>query len=120
MSAPPFDPAGFYELATVLLSNAQNESYLRTSVSRAYYACFHLATLGCRRKWSWEPPSYGEHRAVVRKLREQRQLYLAANLQTLLGLRELADYDLNVSVDEATCRQALTLAAQLVPRLRSL
>ena len=33
MSAPPFDPAGFYDLAAVLLSNAQNESYLRTSVS---------------------------------------------------------------------------------------
>ena len=120
MSQTPFDPSDFYDLAVALPSLDAREASLRTAISRAYYACFHLARLGCQRKWSWTPPPFGEHRSVIRKLREQRVLQLAAALQTLLDLREHADYDLATPIDAATCNHALDLAAGLVPRLRSL
>ena len=98
----------------------RDERHFRSAVSRAYYACFHLARLGCRRKWSWQPPETGRHRAVVRKLKEQHQTYLARELLKLLNLREHADYDLDTPVDQARCAEALAIAADLVPRLRSL
>lgn len=120
MSQPPFDPSNFFALATAILSHSQDESYLRTSLSRAYYACFHLARLGCGRKWSWSPPDYGQHRAVLRKLRDQRYLSLAMQLERLLELRERADYDLDMHVDDALCQKGLDIAKWLVPRLQSL
>lgn len=118
--APPFDPVGFFEAAQDLLSLGRDERYLRSAISRAYYACFHMARLGCRRKWLWQPPETGQHRAVVRKLREQHQTFLARELLKLPNLREHADYDLDTPVDQALCDGALALAADLVPRLRSL
>ncbi|MGH2371333.1 MAG: hypothetical protein ACRDI2_24420, partial [Chloroflexota bacterium] len=60
------------------------------------------------------------HRAVVRKLMDRQLLYLGHRLRDLLNLPELADYDLNARVDAALCGRALDLAAELVPRLRSL
>jgi hypothetical protein len=123
VTAQPFDPVGFYRVALAIFAGTPEESdeaYLRTVISRAYYACFHLARLGCARKWSWRPPETGQHRAVIRKLREHRQLYAARQLDALLSLRERADYDLNATIDRLVCHQALDLAGWLVPRLRSL
>lgn len=123
MTAQPFDPVGFYRVALAIVAGTTgepDEAHLRTAISRAYYGCFHLARLGCARKWSWLPPEAGQHRAVIRKLREHRQLYVARQLDALLSLRERADYDLNATIDRLACHQVLELAGWPVPRLRSL
>jgi hypothetical protein len=120
VSPTPLNPEVFYQVARDLAARGRDEGEWRTAIGRAYYACYHLARLGCRRKWSWSPPEQGRHRAVVRKLRQHHQHYLADHLSQLLNLREHADYDLDTPVDRALCDGALALAAALVPRLRSL
>jgi hypothetical protein len=120
VTAAPFPPAAFYDVARTLLSDHDGEAFLRTAIGRSYYACHHVARLGCERKWSWSPPEYGAHRAVIRKLRDQRQPYLAQQLDALLRLREWADYDLETPVDRLVCQRALSLAAWLLPRLQAL
>jgi uncharacterized protein (UPF0332 family) len=106
-------------VALELTAIGTEERYLRSAVNRAYYACFHLARLGCERKWSWVPAEYGQHRAVIRELREHRQTFLAGRLSRLLNLREHADYDLARPVDRELSRQALALADELMPRLQT-
>ncbi len=120
MTASLFDPAEFFRLAQELLAAQEHEAYLRTAINRAYYACFHLALISCRRKWSWVAPDYGQHRGVIRKLREQRLTHLARQLDSLLVLREQADYDLAVTVSRIVAVRALATAADVIPRLRSL
>jgi uncharacterized protein (UPF0332 family) len=115
-----YDPVGFFHIAQRLQTLGNDEGYRRTAVSRAYYACFHVALAACVRKWSWAPPDFGQHRGVAGKLREQRQPLLSKQLLALLDLRERADYDLDAPIDELTCREALDLAAWLLPRLQAL
>jgi hypothetical protein len=116
-----FDPVAFYDLSREILSFRTEESYLRTSVGRAYYACFHLARLALQRKWRWVPPEQGsEHSAVIRELARRGRLPLSHALRDLRYLRDHADYDLDTPVDAARCDRARELADWLVARLRTL
>lgn len=121
MTGGPFDPIAFYDLSREILSVKVEESYLRTSIGRAYYACFHLARLGLLRKWRWVPPEQGsEHSAVIRELARRGRLPLSHALRDLRNLREYADYDLGTPVDAAHCERARELADWLVARLKAL
>lgn len=114
------DPADFYRVACDLPKQSTDESYLRTSVGRGYYACFHLAKVAAEKKWSWVEPGDGRHRALVRLLKARGSAAISDQLRDLLDMREHADYHLDNVVDPQYCEEARQLAEWLVPRLVSL
>ncbi len=128
MSEAPFDPESFLQVARDLASSGGGEAHRRSAISRAYYACYHLALLALRRRWSWREPEQGRHRAVTRAIADFQRTQpvrryptsLAAKLEALLAMRELADYATGTRVTVADEQEALDLAEDLVRRLRSL
>jgi uncharacterized protein (UPF0332 family) len=128
VSEPPFDPATFLDVARSLVVTNAGEAFRRSAISRAYYACYHLALIALRRKWSWSEPDYGRHRAVIRTLADsQRTIPLrrfpqstAAKLEALLEMRERADYVTHVTIAESDQLEAIDLAEELARRLKAL
>lgn len=109
-----FDPRRFHDAAVAWSAADQPEEHLRSAVSRAYYACFHLARLGLERGGRWSAGTVNAHGAVIQELRRRGRQDLAGRLRDLKDLRELADYDLDVPVDGTMCQAALTMATALV------
>jgi hypothetical protein len=110
-----FDPRGFYRVALeVAAAHREDESYRRTAVARAYYACFHLARRGLERGGRWSPGTVNVHERVLQELVSRRRTGIANGLRVLRRLREHADYDLARPVDRALADDALTKAAALV------
>jgi uncharacterized protein (UPF0332 family) len=90
-----FEPKDYYNLALSLVTDDAEESYLRTAISRTYYACHLLA----REKLllnGWEP-SRIEHSAVIRELRKGKTRDRGDELNLLREYREHADYHLKAS-----------------------
>jgi uncharacterized protein (UPF0332 family) len=85
---PPFDPAQFLRVASVLASEGANEAMLRTAVGRAYYAVFLAARdrLGI-------VTTEKVHSEVVRLL-TRRDRKLGNQMFYLLNLRLAADYQM--------------------------
>lgn len=92
-----FNPKDFYELAYWLVNQRQDESTLRTAISRVYYSA-HLIALERLVRKNWTPKGTGDdHRGVIRELRTRRFRLHGDYLYRLLELREHADYHLEAS-----------------------
>lgn len=93
-----FDPKDFYVLAQWLVDNKQDESSLRTAISRVYYAAHHIAVRKMIEKCSWTPKGSGDdHDGVIRELRGRRFRTQGDRLKSLLEMRQHADYHLDAS-----------------------
>ena len=114
MSASSFDPRAFFRLAQALGTPGQPEENRRTAVSRAYYACFHLARQGLERGGRWQAGTTNAHQAVIAELRRRNRPHLAVALSKLRLLRERADYALNDPLDEVDTQEALNQAAEIL------
>jgi hypothetical protein len=73
VSSPPFDPRRFLDLAQVSGTAGQSEEHRRTAMSRAYYACFHLAKQGLERGGRWSAGATNVHERVLSELRSRRR-----------------------------------------------
>ncbi len=114
MSGSRFDPRAFFTLAQSLGTPGHGEEHLRSAVSRAYYACFHVARLALERGGRWRAGTINAHNSVIAELRRRNRSHLAQRLFSLKQWRELADYELNQPLTEQFCAQALATAAELL------
>lgn len=90
-----FDARNFYDLALWLIEQKTDESYLRTAISRTYFAG-HLRAVQKLTKRGWNPKGKGEdHGGVIRELKRGRTTQLSNYLNHLRMLREHADYHLD-------------------------
>ena len=119
-------PTTYREIYAVAidLSQGQSEAHWRSSISRAYYACLHLALSISR----VQPTGNDTHAQVWRALNElggRRPMgynYRAAATKgrSLKQRRETADYELATSIPHTECLDALEQARKLLEALQSL
>jgi uncharacterized protein (UPF0332 family) len=114
VSASQFDPRAFFTLAQSLGTTGQPEECRRTAVSRAYYACFHVARMALERGGRWQAGTTNSHQTVISELRRRNRRHLSVPLDVLRRLREHADYVLHTPLDERACQEALDKAADLL------
>ena len=97
----PFDWREFHNLA-INLSKNSDEASLRSSVSRAYYAAFHLARDFAKNCLSFQPTYKGpDHDGVVNHMKNHNDKAVRAigiNLDRLKDNRRIADYVSNTRV----------------------
>ncbi len=97
-----FDGTNFFEVALNLRANGEgtptSEAFFRSAIGRAYYACFHAFRARYFAKEKWNVPKergekeYVSHRKLRLKVRELGSNVTADKLDTLVELREHADY----------------------------
>lgn len=110
-----FDARGFFEVAVALSQQyAEDERYRRTAVSRAYYACFHLAKQGLERSGRWSAGMTNAHERVLAELANRRKYDQRTNLRDLRRLREQADYALDGLFGPELGERALRIATSLM------
>lgn len=116
----PHDPREFYVVAQELAAIApQRERHRRSAISRAYYACFHLAKAGLERGGRWSAGTANAHDAVINELKRRQRFRLGEDLKALKRYREHADYILDQPVDEQVFAQAMANAAVLRRQLET-
>jgi uncharacterized protein (UPF0332 family) len=104
-----FNPDEYWQLAKALIEqDAGAEAHHRTAASRAYYALF--LTLRERLSGFEVRHNASDHGRVVVELRRRNRGPLADALASLRGLREAADYDLNVTVTMSQVTNVIRLA----------
>ena len=107
-----FDPALFLRLAE-RLALAKDEAWHRTSVSRAYYACFLKAREALRSRGYIFTDGPEDHRLTVRYLREAIGRK-ADKLDRLRFMRNKADYDVAEVVGRRDAEKAVLIAKSLM------
>ncbi len=108
------DPREFYVVAQELAAfQPQEERHRRSAISRAYYACFHLARAGLERGGRWSAGTVNTYEAVIAELRRRQRFALSERLRALKQHRQQADYDLAQPLDEQLFAKAMEQAASL-------
>jgi uncharacterized protein (UPF0332 family) len=95
-------PNDFVDLAA-RLSNGDNEAEFRTSVSRAYYGTFHAAVqilIEAGISLPVGPESHHKVRLCLLECGQPAGLQAGSQLQTLRKQRNIADYDLQDSINQ--------------------
>ncbi len=91
-----FDGATFAEVARHLQGEAQRnptpEAMLRASIGRYYYACYHALRRRFIRQRDWDKIKRTGHRTLKRAVEDKGHPEIASWLETLMILREHADY----------------------------
>jgi uncharacterized protein (UPF0332 family) len=113
-------PNDFVDLAA-RLSNGNNEAEFRTSVSRAYYGTFHAAVqilVEAGILLPVGPESHHKVRLCLLECGEPAGFRAGSRLQTLRKQRNIADYDLQDSInqDEKNAKSQVEIA-RLILRL---
>lgn len=114
-----FEPLSFLDVSATLASLPnREEAHLRTAIGRAYYA-LHLNTRATLAEAGLYTPraDAGDHGGVIQALRDHRRIGAAVALSKLRSLREVADYRLDIQVDQSACDETLKLARDLVDLL---
>ena len=109
-----FDPALFLQLAERLVERGEDEAWYRTSVSRAYYACFLKAREALRSRGLPFTGGPEDHRLVAKYLREALGRGAAYKLGRLRMMRNEADYDVGKAVDRSAAEKAVFIARSLM------
>lgn len=114
-----FNPLAYLDVAESLAADGASEADLRTAVNRTYYAVFLTAreTLGVE-------GSNRIHGRVIGELRRHDR-FASLQLDALLDLRVLADYDIRVQDPFRTdwrsnYELARRLASFIAPRIEAL
>jgi uncharacterized protein (UPF0332 family) len=112
------DPTDFFKTAELLKLHAE-ETHLRTSISRSYYAAFlyfreRLRKLGLEKK---RKPNFDAHAFVIQCLgysQVQESNKASKYLHDLQQLREDADYHLGRTFSQNEAEDALAKAKKIV------
>jgi uncharacterized protein (UPF0332 family) len=115
-----FEWPDFLQLAEDLRAEKDTDAALRTAVSRAYYAAFHVARLHLVKHGHQLPKTGEAHEAVRQALqRGSKEEQRAVNqLQRLLQSRRHADYDAGVrTVWASQCDTCISQAKNVLTLL---
>jgi uncharacterized protein (UPF0332 family) len=107
-----FDPVDFYHLASKLHTDASDESALRSSVSRAYYAAF----LWARKKAGVTSQSGNIHEKVINHYQLKKKS-ISNRLADSRQRRNDADYNLKKRVINRDSGEALRLSKKIMEDL---
>ena len=104
-----FDALTFLDVAVGMVGGTEAE--IRTAIGRAYYAMFlrtrdSLAAQGLKTLRN----SGEDHGSVVRTLRQKRRVTAGEQLEKLMSMRRVADYDTSATVSLSDLDLALSLA----------
>ena len=116
------DETGFLDTADDL-STGLREADWRSAISRAYYAAFHKARWILLRSGFAVPHGYQAHAYLWMRLNNSQHpdvVMAGVKLNLLRRARNRADYDFNVSVDQAEGFDAVRVAADIVELLHHL
>lgn len=119
-----FNPSEFFAAADYLKEKKSlgDDAFLRSSISRYYYAAFICA----RDKFSIKTKGPSGHKSVLEfyekhidENTEQGSLFMTVhdNLQTLKGLREKADYEPHNACKTKECTRSRALSEQVLDSL---
>lgn len=110
----PLNPIDFYAFAGRLKSTCgDNEAENRTSVSRAYYAAFHVA-----KSFVVVTGTTGLiHEQTINQLRTKNYLAVANRLADLRTKRNDADYHLSLSIGQRESGEALKLSKKIIDEI---
>ncbi len=122
-----FDWLEYLQLAEELLAKStilpNDESKIRSAVSRAYYAAFNQAKLFLETKDRLTIPHYNVHQYVIYQLKnssDTRRKKIGNRLFVLRDYRNQADYNQNIVFTINTCEESLTLARRIIQVLNTL
>jgi uncharacterized protein (UPF0332 family) len=107
-----FDPVDFYHLASKLHTDASDESALRSSVSRAYYAAF----LWAREKAGVTSQGGNIHEKVINHYQLKKKS-ISNRLADLRQRHNDADYNLKKRVTNRNSGEALRLSKKIMEDL---
>lgn len=114
-----FDPLDLLRLAYGL-EKIQNDTELRTSIGRAYYATF-LYAREClvAKKWAIYD-DYTDHKEVVKVLHKYRGRKVSDKISALHNVfRKEADYELRGRITRVNAEDALKFANDIIRKLRT-
>lgn len=87
-----FEGRDFMQIASALALQIGDEGAQRTTLSRAYYACFHRARAYAQACGAAAPKDGSAH-VAVRRFVATRDAEIESNLRRLHSWRKNADYD---------------------------
>ncbi|MDG7001484.1 MAG: hypothetical protein JRN15_20500 [Nitrososphaerota archaeon] len=110
-----FDPNDFYLLACSLSnSGIYDEAKGRTSVGRAYYACFLAAREQLKSKGFNFNGDEKDHSLIKTYLGQMQRSNLSHKISSLRRLRNDADYELSLIIREKDCQNACITAGNIL------
>ena len=115
-----FNPSDFLTLADELAQSGENESKIRTSIGRTYYAAF----LNAREQLEiggWEVPKTAKAHGKVRKILQKyggEGRSLSDKLLNLSIIRDNADYELGKTFEQKTALRKIKLAQKIIEKLK--
>lgn len=101
-------PRAFYELALATAECSKGEAYLRSAISRMYFANHVLAVIKAAQKFAdFEARTTGEgHAHVIRAFRKGKTRNLSNLLESLRDRRNHADYHVELAQEDCKfCRR---------------
>ena len=115
-----FNPSDFLTLAEELAQSGEDESKIRTSIGRTYYATF-LTVREQLKSGGWEGLKTGKAHREVREIlqkygREGR--ILADKLLNLSRIRNNADYELGQKSEQKIALQKIELAQKIIEKVK--
>lgn len=104
------------------LENRPEEEFVRTRIGRQYYAAYLEARGFCEASLGYERMRNGREHQDVARLLSAIDPDLSSRIRFLRGLRNGADYDLDLSLETLTIqmRQAGAVARRIINRLDEL
>jgi hypothetical protein len=114
-----FDPLDYLEVARDLAEReGAGEAPFRAAIGRAYYAIHLKAVWALHDSGLYEPrEGAADHAGIIRTLRARRRSAAATALEKLRGLREAADYQLNIEIGRRHWNEAEEAASVAVALL---
>jgi uncharacterized protein (UPF0332 family) len=113
-----FEWIDYIKLSQILLKTNQ-ESYLRSSISRAYYGAFCLA----RKKIGYSHKSSNVHSEVIASFKKNNNIYykkIGKNLDELRRARNNSDYNENIIINKEFAKRMVTLSLSILGSLKNI
>jgi uncharacterized protein (UPF0332 family) len=108
----------FFNLARYLFDYAKDESWFRSSISRAYYAC-HLTAKEALRTMGYSFTGTGkDHELVIIYLKRMKKRKTANKLDKLKKYRKGADYDLTETISKTSTGKVLLIAEYVLKEVK--
>ena len=113
-------PKDIFQVAKEL-ADSSNEAKIRASIGRSYYCAFHscLLDLEITDTKQWTGGNGGVHEKVIGEYKFGGDKAIAYILQNIKSKRHLADYNLNIDINQDDAKSSIELVENLLKRLKT-